>query len=34
MPLSWKSVPKRLALEVIDGLLDQITALKDAGLTG
>jgi hypothetical protein len=34
MPPSWKSVPKGPTLKVTDGLLDQITTLKDAGLTG
>jgi hypothetical protein len=33
MQPSWKSVPEGCALDVVDRLLDQITILKDAGLT-
>lgn len=34
MPLSWKSLPEGLTLEVAEGLLGRTTMLKDARLTG
>jgi hypothetical protein len=34
VPLSWKTLPEGPILEVAEGLLGQITTLKDAGLTG
>lgn len=33
VPPSWKSILKGLALKLAEGLLDWVTALKDAGLT-